>query len=202
MIEDFLQLYGLSIEILNELSFESKLGISLKSNLHYFDKDILFNELIKYNEWLNSNRLLTEINTDYRIKSLDSIFNKYERYFPDHQLRKVFNDILGFRALSGSYNDFKNIKDDRFRIADMSAGKANDDGYRGVHIYFQKNPRCYPIEIQFNTYFDRQLNDWLHEYVYKRNYASSVGCSIRAKYEIGEIKNIDDFMEVLNKCVI
>ena len=38
--------------------------------------------------------------------------------------------------------------------------------------------------------------------MYKRNYASSVGCSIREKYEIGEIKNIDDFTEVLNKCVI
>ena len=202
MIEDFLQLYGLSIEILNELSFESKLGISLKSNLHYFDKDILIDELIKYNEWLNGNRLLTAINTDYRIKSLDSIINKYERYFPDHQLRKVFNDILGFRALCDNYNDLINIKNDEFRIADMSAGKAVDDGYRGVHLYFQKNPRCYPIEIQFNTYFDRQLNDWLHEYVYKRNYASSVGCSIREKYEIGEIKNIDDFTEVLNKCVI
>ena len=73
MIDDFLQLYGLSIEILEELSFESKLGISLKNNLHYFDKDILFNELIEYNEWLNNNTLLTEIITDYRVKSLDSI---------------------------------------------------------------------------------------------------------------------------------
>ena len=201
MIDDFLQLYGLSIEILEELSFESKLGISLKNNLHYFDKDTLFNELIKYNEWLNNNMLLTEIITDYRVKSLDSIINKYERYFPDHQLRKVFNDVLGFRALSDSYYDFLNVKDDRFRIADMSAGKAVDDGYRGVHLYFQKNPCCYPIEIQFNTYYDRQLNDWLHEYVYKREYPSSVGCRIRARYEIGEIRNIDEFKEVLNRCV-
>ena len=45
MIEDFLQLYGLSVEILNDLSFESKLGILLKNNLHYFDKMALFNEL-------------------------------------------------------------------------------------------------------------------------------------------------------------
>ena len=202
MINDFLQLYGLSIEILEELSFESKLGISLKNNLHYFDKTIIMNELQEYCDWLDDKEILSELSIDYRVKSLESIMNKYDRYFPDHQLRKVFNDVLGFRALSDSYYDFLTIKDDRFRIADMSAGKAIDDGYRGVHLYFQKNPRCYPIEIQLNTYYDRQLNDWLHEYVYKREYPSSVGCKIRSRYEIGEIRNIDEFKEALKQCVI
>ena len=202
MIDDFLQFYGLSIEILNELSFESKLSISLKSNLHYFDKVALFNELQQYCNLLDENEVLSELILDYRIKSLDSINNKYDRYYPDHQTRKVFNDVLGFRALCDNYYDILNIKDDRFRIADMSAGKAVDDGYRGVHLYFQKNSRCYPIEIQFNTYYDRQLNDWLHEYVYKRDYSNDVGCKIRARYEIGEIKNIDEFKEVLEQCVI
>ena len=40
----------------------------------------------------------------------------------------------------------------------MSNGKAVDDGYRGVHVYYQKSGKHYPIEIQFNTLFDRQLN--------------------------------------------
>lgn len=40
-------------------------------------------------------------------------------------------------------------------IADMSSGKAVDDGYRGVHVYYQKSGKHYPIEIQFNTLFDR-----------------------------------------------
>ena len=39
--EEILLLNGLSIEILNALSYESKLGISLKRNLHYFDKSCL-----------------------------------------------------------------------------------------------------------------------------------------------------------------
>ena len=43
----------------------------------------------------------------------------------------------------------------------MSNGKAVDDGYRGVHVYYQKSGQHYPIEIQFNTLFDRQLNNWL-----------------------------------------
>ena len=41
----------------------------------------------------------------------------------------------------------------RSRIADMSNGKAADDGYRGVHAYYQKSGKHYPIEIQFNTLF-------------------------------------------------
>ena len=32
-------------------------------------------------------------------------------------------------------------------------GKANDDGYRGVHLYFQLDHKHYPIEIQMNTYY-------------------------------------------------
>ena len=38
MGENILKLNGLSIEILERLSYESDLGISLKKNLHYFDK--------------------------------------------------------------------------------------------------------------------------------------------------------------------
>ena len=33
-----------------------------------------------------------------------SILLKYNRYYPDHQTRKVFNDILGFRAFCDSYD--------------------------------------------------------------------------------------------------
>lgn len=84
----------------------------------------------------------------------------------------------------------------------MSAGKANDDGYRGVHLYFQLDNRHYPIEIQYNTLYDRQFNNWLHEYVYKKDYPLSVGQKLRQNYENGLIKNSDDFMEALKLCVI
>lgn len=48
---------------------------------------------------------------------------------------------------------------DKIRVADMSSGKAKDDGYRGVHVYFQLSSFHYPIEIQYNTYYDCQLNN-------------------------------------------
>lgn len=86
----------------------------------------------------------------------------------------------------------------QFRIADMSSGKAGDDGYRGVHVYYQKSGKHYPIEIQFNTLFDRQLNNWLHDYLYKKNYPIETGKIMREKYESGLIRNEQEFMEVLN----
>ena len=86
----------------------------------------------------------------------------------------------------------------QFRIADMSSGKAVDDGYRGVHVYYQKSGKYYPIEIQFNTLFDRQLNNWLHDYLYKKDYPIETGRILREKYESGLIRNEHEFKEVLN----
>ena len=138
MNEQLLKMNGLSMKILDMLSFESHLGIPLKRNLHYFDKDLLIAEVMKMTEWLDEQEILSEIALDYRIKSMDSILLKYDRYYPDHQTRKVFNDILGFRAFCDSYDQILEDESSQFRIADMTSGKAGDDGYRGVHVYYQK----------------------------------------------------------------
>lgn len=79
----------------------------------------------------------------------------------------------------------------------MSKGKSNDDGYRGVHVYYQKDNKHYPIEIQFNTYYDRQLNDWLHDKFYKQGYDSFYGQILRKYYENGRIKLAEELEEVL-----
>ena len=198
MKEDILLLNGLSTELLDSLSFKSHLGISLKKDLHYFDKSSLISELIEMTEWLDKQTILEEIALDYRIKSMDSILSKYDRYYPDHQTRKTFNDILGFRAFCDNYENIFDIECDNFRIADMSSGKAIDDGYRGVHVYYQKSSEYYPIEIQFNTLYDRQLNNWLHDYLYKKSYPDEIGKSMRYCYESGKIRNEKEFREVLN----
>ena len=53
MNEQLLKMNGLSVKILDMLSFESHLGIPLKKNLHYFDKESLIEELIAMTEWLD-----------------------------------------------------------------------------------------------------------------------------------------------------
>ena len=69
--------------------------------------------------------------------------------------------------------------------------------YRGVHVYFQLSSFHYPIEIQYNTYYDRQLNNCLHKYVYKRRYKNQAGYCLCQEYECGKIKNESEFREVL-----
>ena len=198
MNEQLLKMNGLSVDTLDALSFESHLGIPLRKDLHYFNKDALIDELTKLTEWLDEQEILLDIALDYRVKSVDSILLKYNRYYPDHQTRKVFNDILGLRAFCDSYEPILEGESAQFRIADMTKGKAEDDGYRGVHVYYQKSGRHYPIEIQFNTLFDRQLNNWLHDYLYKKDYPVETGKIMREKYENGLIRNEYEFKEVLN----
>lgn len=195
---DVLQRDGLTVQLLEKLSYKSTLGISLKKNLHYFKREEVFSELISITEWYDRFEELHSLALDYRIKSLQSAVLKYERYYPDHQLRKVFDDLLGFRSLVDSYDEVLILgKSPKFRLADLSDGKANDDGYRGVHLYFQLDGSHYPIEIQYNTYRDRQFNNWLHKYCYKRGYNDSVGCMLRQFYDTARIHNEQDFKEVL-----
>ena len=128
-MSNILQRDGLTIATLEKLSYKSELGINLKRNLHYFDKELLFEEIIKVNEWYDEFGELHNLALDYRIKSVQSAMLKYERYYPDHQARKVFDDLLGFRSLCDNYEDVLLLKSiPELRVADMSNGKANDDG--------------------------------------------------------------------------
>lgn len=200
---DILKKDGLSIDLLTRLSYESKLGLRLKKNLHYFDKQELFEELDRINEWYDVCDYLQEVTIDYRIKSIQSARLKYERYYPDHQTAKVFNDMLGFRTLCDNYEEVLKLSSvDKIRVADMSEGKAKDDGYRGVYVYFQLDNFHYPIEIQYNTYYDRQFNNWLHKYIYKKKYDTNIGCILRQEYENAKIKTENEFKEVLNRVLL
>lgn len=194
---EILELNGLTLQMLNELSYKSQLGISLKRDLRYFDISLLKDELQKIVSWYDEQTVLHDLALDYRIKSYQSAIMKLEKYFPDNQMRKTFDDMLGFRCLCDSYNVLAFCKEKQIRIANMTNGKANDDGYRGVHIYFQKSGLHYPIEIQFNTFYDRQFNNWLHKFIYKKNYSSDIGKILRYNYEKGLIRNEECFKEKL-----
>ena len=197
-MSNILQRDGLTIEVLSKLSYKSELGINLKKNLHYFEKEQIFAELVKVNSWYDEFDELHDLALDYRIKSVQSSVLKYHRYYPDHQARKVFDDLLGFRSLCDNYEDILALQEiPELRVADMSQGKANDDGYRGIHVYYQLDGHHYPIEIQYNTYYDRQFNNWLHKYIYKKNYKNEIGLKLRKMYESAKIQTEQDFKEAL-----
>ena len=76
-MSNILQRDGLTIELLARLSYQSVLGINLKKNLHYFDKEALISEIKKVNEWYDEYEELHELALDYRIKSVQSAVLKW-----------------------------------------------------------------------------------------------------------------------------
>lgn len=198
-LDDVLKRDGLSVEQLKSLSYKSDLKISLRRKLKDFDYDELMNDIFAAQAWLLEKASQTRLALDYRVKSIQSIVKKYHTHDPNNGMSNVFNDLLGFRSLCDSYDEIAALKSaEHFRVVDMSCGKKNDDGYRGVHVYFKLSNNHYPIEIQYNTYFDRQLNNWLHKYVYKRQKSLEIGRILRNNYENGNIRTEKEFVEVFN----
>lgn len=191
------ELYGISEELLGKLSYESKLGKSLKNTLRKFDKQEIINELLDIKEFYESSELLKSVQFSYRVKSVQSCILKYNKYYPNTEVNKCYNDILGIRIIVSDYDEILINNMDVFRVADMRNGKVNDDGYRGVHLYYQKSNRHYPIEIQVNSKDDRKFNDWLHIHLYKHTKNNEIGILLREKYDNNEIKSEEDFKGVL-----
>lgn len=192
-----LEKVGLSIKILDSLSYKTNLTVSMKRTLRHFNKQDVLQDIRNAREWYNTQAIIYKLPIDLRIKSIGSAELKFNRY-PDSTFSRVFNDILGFRSICSNYEEVISLEtEEKIRIVDMSKGKKNDDGYRGVHLYYQKDNFHYPIEIQFNTYYDRQFNDWMHNLFYKRGYDDAIGRYLRKSYEDGKIKNIEEFKEVL-----
>ncbi|WP_455792188.1 hypothetical protein [Clostridium butyricum] len=186
------------IRTLDAISYETKLGKNLKNTLRKVDKDLLMDELNDYRLFLKKRRRLLDQHT-YRIKSLQSIKLKYDRYYPTKEIGTCFNDILGIRIIVLDYDI--NLSNENIRHVDMLNGKKNDDGYRGYHIYYKKSNFHYPIEVQFFTERDYIFNMWLHKYVYKYK-DNMIGIKLKDLYDKGIIQNEDDFKEELEKCII
>ena len=51
---------------------ERRMGINLKKNLHYFDRESLFEELKLVSNWYDELEILHDLALDYRIKSIQS----------------------------------------------------------------------------------------------------------------------------------
>lgn len=191
------EFYGVTKELLDRLSYESKLGKSLKNTLRKFGKEDLVEEILEVREFYESNDILTKVKFSYRIKSIQSCILKYNKYYPSIEVNKCFNDLLGIRLIVDDYIEILNQDTTGFKIANMIYGKSVDDGYRGLHLYYQKSNKHYPIEIQINSARDRMFNDWLHMNLYKYTKNNEIGKYLRNMYDIGKINNEKEFMEVL-----
>ena len=190
--------FGLKIEILESLSYKSELGISFKRSLGRFNKDDVIKDIKKARLWYNQKKIIDSLPIDSRIKSIGSAIIKFDKFYPEVNFSSVFNDILGFRAVCADYSEVLELELEKdIRIVDMSKWKSNDEGYRGIHVYYQRDNFHYPIEIQLNTYYDRQFNGWMHDKFYKRGFGNNIGQILRKEYEGGKIRSRKEFEEVL-----
>lgn len=176
-------------------SFRSSLGKSLKKVS--LTPDVV--DIVKLDATVYQNSLLTHLvdaNIMYRIKTADSIDRKIERK-GEYGFSAVFNDLLGIRMIVSEYpKDYPGY----YRVVDMRNGKRIDDGYRGVHLYYQRDNYSYIIEVQLWSDRDRVFNDWSHANGYKV-LSPEVLLQVRKQYDAGLAYGADDFERLVSSGV-
>ena len=130
---------------LDALSYRSSLGQSLKQiSLRKTPLHLILQDIERYREsYIDT--LIQENLIGSRFKSEDSIMRKYEKTLrTGGGFKQCFNDVLGFRL---KFEDYPETFPEFYRVVDLRNGKKIDDGYRAIHLYYQRDSWSYPIEM-------------------------------------------------------
>ena len=186
----------ISEKILSEISYKSTLGQSLKQiSLRKTPLDDILKDIKKYRSEY-TDIVVQENLIGSRFKSDDSIIRKYEKTLRmGGGFKQCFNDVLGFRL---HFDKYPKEYPEYFRVVDLRNGKKVDDGYRAIHLYYQRDNLAYPIEIQLWCEEDYQFNIWSHKLVYKY-WDAEVGKELYKKYRSGVIGTEEDFKDEMNR---
>lgn len=186
----------LAEDVLSKISYTSKFKQSLKTiSLRKTPLQDILDDIEFYrNEF--ALKLVTQDNIiGSRFKSEDSIMRKYEKTLrTGGGFKQCFNDVLGFRL---HFKEYPAVFPNYFRVVDLRNGKQVDDGYRGIHLYYQRDSHSYPIEVQLWCGDDYQFNIWSHKWIYKYM-TPTMGKLLYDYYIHGDIKTEKDFLSKLN----
>lgn len=183
-------------ETLDALSYRSTLGKSLKQiSLRATPLGTILEDIAKYRaSYIDT--LVQENLIGSRFKSDDSIIRKYEKTLRTNGgFKQCFNDVLGFRL---RFEEYPSEFPDYFRVVDLRSGKLVDDGYRAIHLYYQRDNLAYPIEVQLWCGDDYYFNLWSHKYVYKYQ-TPETGKKLYQEYAEGKIRDERDFLKRLRE---
>ncbi|RHO80150.1 hypothetical protein DW058_16810, partial [Clostridiaceae bacterium AF42-6] len=181
----------ISREILDELSYTSRLGRSLKQiSLRQTPLELILEDIGRYRaNYIDT--LIQENLIGSRFKSDDSIMRKYKKTLRTNGgFKQCFNDVLGFRL---KMDEYPVNYPEYFRVVDLRQGKKVDDGYRAIHLYYQRDNLAYPIEIQLWCGADYYFNVWSHQHLYKYK-DPELGKLLYKEYQSGQIKSETDFL--------
>ncbi len=182
--------------MLEKLSYRSTLGQSLKQiSLRKTPMETILADIGKYRA-MYVEQLLGENIIASRFKSDDSILQKHQKTLhTGGGFKQCFNDVLGFRMRLPEYPE---TFPDYFRVVDLRNGKQIDDGYRAIHLYYQRDSWSYPIEIQLWCGEAYAFNTWAHAHTYKYK-CPQIGAQLYQLYRCGTIKTKEKFVETLSK---
>ncbi len=186
----------ISKEILDELSYTSSLGRSLKQiSLSKTPIEEILEDISKYRAGY-MDILIQENLIGSRFKSDDSIYRKYVKTLRNGGgFKQCFNDVLGFRL---RFDEYPKEYPDYFRVVDLRSGKQMDDGYRAIHLYYQRDNKAYPIEVQLWCGDDYEFNIWSHRWAYKYE-KPELGKTLYNLYKQGKIKTEQEFVDELRQ---
>lgn len=164
---------------------------SLKRSIRKFDFDDVYTDILNYHEHiidvrdeydnyisknvLNGNEIID------RYKAEDSLRYKWNKNLDiGRRLFEVSNDPWAIRLITNITVDELKGEIDKIVCLAMELEynisvvdfyeNPKSDGYRGIHLYFKNNKKCYPIEMQFWTRRDWFLQRYTHEVIYKQSY--------------------------------
>lgn len=194
MAEQFRQF--ISKDALDLLSYRSTLGQSLKQiHLSRTPIEVILEDIAKYRESYIET-FVQENLIGSRFKSDDSILRKHEKVLrTGGGFKQCFNDVLGFRL---KFDEYPTEFPDYFRVVDLRQGKQVDDGYRAIHLYYQRDSWSYPIEVQLWCGRDFCFNIWSHQYAYKYS-SESIGLHMRELFDAGNIQTEQAFKNKLKE---
>ncbi|MDO5406784.1 MAG: hypothetical protein Q4F28_05585 [Eubacteriales bacterium] len=184
----------ISEEILDVLSYRSTLKRSLKQiSLRETPLEDILNDIARYRASY-TDTLMQENLIGSRFKSEDSVMRKYEKTLKTGGgFKQCFNDVLGFRL---RFEHYPEQFPEYYRVVDLRNGKQVDDGYRAIHLYYQRDSHSYPIEVQLWCGKDYYFNLWSHMYVYKYK-TPEIGRQLYEEYTEGIISSEQDFVNRL-----
>ena len=178
------------------LSYRSSLGQSLKQiSLRSTPLERILDDVAKYrSSYIDV--LVQENLIGSRFKSEDSIIRKYEKTLrTGGGFKQCFNDVLGFRL---RFDDYPEEYPDYFRVVDLRGGKKIDDGYRAIHLYYQRDNLAYPIDVPLQCGKDSSFNIWSPQYVYKYK-TPEIGKILYREYSSGVIRTEQEFLARLQE---
>jgi Uncharacterized protein conserved in bacteria len=161
---------------------ENQLNENFKKYMYSFRgelNNLYISILVKLQEKLN---LMERVKFTGRVKTEDSILNKIYKKNNEAQgkfpINSCINDLLGLRIVDVNYKDnIKNIielldglkkKDYNLRYMDRL-----NNGYKAYHIYFKRDNKSFPIELQIWDKENELENINLHK-EYKQNYVENI----------------------------